>query len=309
MPQHGKTDNSCTRVCNRLRHEHSLEFKEVWQDQQERDQQNYLTAGVQEHGSERLSCTLEKVSRHHAEGNHEEGCRKDAHGPGGKLYELGVVRCERCHEGFRLPHEDCPGDEHESACVNEGKLEGFLDAAIEACAVVVADNRLRSVDKSEERQDDDRDNAIGDTESGNRHVATRKCSSRLDADVSVGGQAPGQDCVHQAVANLHHRRRQAENINLPDIGGAELHMTPANVDRRGLLDEKLRDECRGDKLRGDGRPGSALDAPVEFHDKEVVQDDVCDCARNFAEHGGFRVTHRTDEVVHARGDCLEYGTA
>ena len=208
-----------------------------------------------------------------------------------------------------MPHENCPGDEHEPACVNKGELEGFLDALVEAGAVVVADNRLRSVDKSEERQDDNRNNAIGDTESGNRHVATRKCSGRLDADVSVSGQAPGENSVHQAVANLHHGRWQAKNVDLAYVGGAELHVAPANVDRRGLLNEKLRDECRGDKLRGDGRPGGALDAPVELHDKEIVQDDVCDGSRNFAEHGGFRVTHRTDEVVHARGDCLEYGTA
>ena len=309
MPKHGKADNSGPRVGNRLRHEHSLQLKEVRQNQQERNQQNHLTAGVQEHGSERLSGPLEKVPRYHAEGNHEECSRKDAHGPGGKLYQLGIVRGKRCHEGFCLPHENCPGNEHEPACVNEGELEGFLDAAVEAGAVVVADNRLRSVDKSEERQDDNRNDAVRDAECGNRHVAPRKGSGRLDADVSVSGEAPGQNRVHQAVANLHHGRRQAENVNLADIGCTEFHVAPANVDRRCFLDEKLRDECRGDKLRGDGRPGGAFDTPVEFHDKEVVEDNVRDGARDFTEHGRFGVSHRTDKVVHAGGDCLEHGAA
>ena len=167
-----------------------------------------MTAGIQEHGPECLSCTLEKVPRNHAEGNHKEGDCKNAHGPGRKLDELRIVRCKRCHECFGLPHEDCPGDKHETARINKGELERFLDAGVEARTVVVADNRLRAVNESEERQNDNRNDAVGNAESRNGHVATRKCAYRLHAHVSVGGQAPGEYCVHQAIANLHYRRRQ-----------------------------------------------------------------------------------------------------
>ena len=174
------------------------------QNQQEGNQQNHLTAGVQEHGAERFSRSLEKVPRYHAEGNHEECRCKNAHRPGRKLDEFGVVWCERRHKGFRLPHKNRPCNEHESACVNEGELERFLDTVVEARSVVVADNRLRSVDKSEERQDDNRNDAVGNAEGGNRHIAARKCARSLDADVSVGGETPGENRIHQAVANLHH---------------------------------------------------------------------------------------------------------
>ena len=85
-------------------------------------------------------------------------------------------------------------------------------------------------------------------------------------------------------------------------------MAPANLDRRRLLDKELRNESRGYQLRCDGRPGGTFDTPVEFHDKEVVENDVRDSTRDFAEHGRFGVTHRTDKMVHARGDCLEGGS-
>ena len=131
----------------------------------------------------------------------------------------------------------------------------------------------------------------------------------MQAYVAVSSKAPGENRVHQAVAHLHNARRNAEDDNLPDIGEAELHVPPANADGRILLDEELRNECRGHQLRTDGRPGGALDSPVEFHDKDVVENDVRDCTRNFTEHGGFGVPHRTDKVVHAWSDCLENRTA
>ncbi len=268
-----------------------------------------MTTSVQEHSPERFSCTLEKVPRHHAEGNHKESCRKNAHGPGRKLDELGIVRGEGGHEGFGLPHENSPRGKHEAARINKGEFECILDAVVKACSVIVTDNRLSTVHKSEERQNDNAHDAVGNAEGRNRHVAAGKHACRLDADVSVGGKAPGQDGVHQAVANLHHGRRQTENINLAHVGGAQLHVAPANANGGALLDKELGNECRGHKLRTDGRPGGALDTPMELHNKEVVEDDVRDGTRDFTEHGGFGVPHRTDKVVHAGGDCLENGAA
>ncbi len=106
---------------------------------------------------------------------------------GRKLDKFGIFRCERRHKGFCLPHENAPSYEHESARVNEGELECFLDAVVESCAVVVADNRLCAVNESEKRQNDNRNDAVGDSECRNCHVATRKRASCLDADVSVSG--------------------------------------------------------------------------------------------------------------------------
>ena len=208
-----------------------------------------------------------------------------------------------------MPHEDCPSDKHKAARINEGELEGVFDSGIEACAVIVADNRLRSVNESQERQNDNADNTVGNAEGRNRHVATGKRADRLDADVSVSGKAPGQNGVHQAVANLHHRRRQAQNINLAHVGGAQLHVAPANANWRALLDKELGDESGCHKLRADGGPGGALDSPMELHDEKVVKNNVSHGACDFAEHGRFGVTHRTDKVVHAGGDCLEHGAA
>ena len=208
-----------------------------------------------------------------------------------------------------MPHENCPSDKHKATRINKGELEGVLDSGVEACAVIVADNRLRSVNESQKRQNDNADNAVGDAEGRNRHVATGKRASGLDADVSVSGKAPSQNRIHQAVANLHYGRRQAQNINLADIGGAQLHVAPANANGRALLDKELGDESGCYKLRADGGPGGALDSPMELHDEQVVENNVRDSAGDFAEHGRFGMAHGTDKVVHAGGDCLEHGAA
>ena len=208
-----------------------------------------------------------------------------------------------------MPHENCPSDKHKATRINKGELEGVLDSGVEACAVIVADNRLRSVNESQERQNDNADDTVGNAEGRNGHIAAGKRASGLDADVSVSGKAPSQNGVHQAVANLHHGRRQAQNINLAHIGGAQLHVAPANANGRSLLDKELGNECGGHELRADGGPGGALDSPMELHDEKVVENDVGDSAGDFAEHGRFRVAHGTDKVVHAGSDCLEHGAA
>ena len=165
------------------------------------------------------------------------------------------------------------------------------------------------MNESQERQNDNADDTVGNAESRNCHIAAGKRAGGLDADVSVSSKAPGQDGIHQAVANLHHGRRESQNINLADIGGAQLHVAPANANGRALLDKELGNKCRCHELRTDGSPGGALDSPMELHDEKVVENNVCDCAGDFAEHGRFRVTHGTDKVVHAGGDCLEHGAA
>ena len=191
MPEHEHADDGGAGIGDGLREEHSLQFKETRQYKQEGNQQDYLTAGVQEHGSERLSCTLEKTSRHKSERNHEESRTEDAHGPGGGLLQFQIVRGEGRDENLGLPHQYGPGDEDESESVEERELEGRLHAVVEACAVVVSDNRLCSMNEPEQREQYERGDAVHDAESGNRHVSTRKVLRRGKADVPVGGEAPG----------------------------------------------------------------------------------------------------------------------
>lgn len=191
MPEHEHADDGGAGIGDGLREEHSLQFEEARQNEQEGNQQDYLTAGVQEHGSERLSCTLEKTSRHKSERNHEESRTEDAHGPGGGLLQFQIVRGEGRDENLGLPHQYGPGDEDESESVEERELESRLYAGIETCAVVVADDGLRSVHEPEEREQYERCYAVHDAECRNRHVATRKLFRRGKADIPVGGEAPG----------------------------------------------------------------------------------------------------------------------
>ena len=86
-------------------------------------------------------------------------------------------------------------------------------------------------------------------------------------------------------------------------------MPPADTDGGALLDEELGNQAAGDKLGTHRGPGCPFDAPVEFHDEQPVQDDIGNSPGDFPEHGGFRMAHGTDEVVHARSDSLEYRPA
>ena len=108
-----------------------------------------MTAGVQEHGPERLSCTLKETARSHTEGNHEKCRTENAERPGGHILQFQVVRRKRGHQRFGLPHHDAPCNKHEAAGVDEGELQCTLDAVVQAGAVVVADNRLRTVHETQ----------------------------------------------------------------------------------------------------------------------------------------------------------------
>ena len=244
--QHGHAYDGGPRVGDGLCHEHSLQFKEVRQNQQERNQENHLAASVEEHGPERFSGSLEKIASQHAEGNHEERRREDSHGPCGEFLQFGVFGGKRGDKRFGLPHHGSPAEEHERTGVNERELERFLDAVVESCSVIVTDDRLRSVDKSQKRKHDNRDDAVDNAESGNSHVATRKRFGGLDAYVAVSREAPRKNRVHEAVANLHHRRWESQNVNLADIGDVQLHVAPANLDGRGFFDKELRNQAACD---------------------------------------------------------------
>ena len=252
---------------------------------------------------------MEEIPSQHAEGNHEERRSENSHGPSRNLLQFEVVGRERCDERFGLPHHGAPAEEHERPRINERELERRLDAVIEPCAVIVPDDGLRSVDESQKREHDNRNNAVDDAECRNCEVSTRKFSGRLDTYVAVIREAPCQNRVHEAVANLHHGGRESQNVNLADVGGVQLHVAPANLDGRGLLHEKLRNQAACDQLRTNCCPGGPFDSPVEFLDENPVQNDIADRACDFAEHGGFGVAHGADKVVHAGRDCLENCTA
>ena len=89
----------------------------------------------------------------------------------------------------------------------------------------------------------------------------------------------------------------------------QLHVAPADLDGRGLLDKELRNQAACDELRTNGSPGGAFDSPAELHDEQPVQNNIADSACDFAEHGRLGVAHRADKVVHAGGNCLENRTA
>lgn len=203
MPEHEHADDGGSRIGNGLGEEHALQLEKARQNEQEGNQENHLTAGVQEHGPERLSCTLEETSGHKPERNHEECRTENPHGPGSGLLQFQIVRGEGGDEHFGLPHQYGPSDEDESESVEERELEGRLHAAVEACAVVVSDNRLSSMNEPEQREQYERGYAVHDAECGNCHVAAGELRSRGKADVAVGGETPGENSVHEAVADLH----------------------------------------------------------------------------------------------------------
>ena len=220
-----------------------------------------------------------------------------------------VVGREWRDERFGLPHHGAPANEHKRSCINERELERFLDAVVEPCAVIVPDDGLSAVDKSQKREHDNRDDAVDDAKCRNCEVAARKFTRGLDAYIAVSRETPCQYRVHEAVANLHHRWRQAQNVNLADVGEVQLHVTPANLDGRGLLYEELRNQTACDQLRTNCCPCSPFDSPVEYLDEQPVQNDVADGSSDFAEHGCLGVPHRADKVVHAGGNRLENGSA
>ncbi len=134
-----------------------------------------------------LACALEEVPCDHAERNEYKTEREQAHCPGGNFLQVGVVRGERRDEHFCLPLEHCAGNEHECKRIDEGELQHAAHAAVEHGAEVVADDRLRSMYKAEERQEDDGDDAVQNAECRNGDIAARERVGRFQALVAVGG--------------------------------------------------------------------------------------------------------------------------
>ena len=63
--EHDDGDEGRHKVRDGLSHEHATESKETRHNKQERNQQNELTASVQEHRTPGFARSLEKVTRHH----------------------------------------------------------------------------------------------------------------------------------------------------------------------------------------------------------------------------------------------------
>ncbi len=264
-----------------------------------------MTAGVQEHGTTCLSCTLEETACDHTAGNHEDGAGENSHGLGGHFLHLQISRSEGRHKCLGLPLEQKPGQHHKYHGVKVGELYHALDAGVELCSIIVTHNGLGPVHKTKQRHNDDGYNAVQNTEGGNCHIATGHGCRRFQTLVSVGGQAPGENSVHQAVANLHDGRRQTQNVDLADIGPAQLHVASVDLDRGSLLQEKVGNQNTADQLGADGCPGGSLDTPVQSHNKDIVQNHVGCGTDDFSEHGGLGVAHGTDKVVHAGSHRLE----
>lgn len=216
-----------------------------------------------------------------------------------------VARGKGCDERFRLPLDKCPGKNHKRQGIDVGEFHYAFDTVEKFRPVVKSDDGLGSVDESKERHYNNGYHAVQDAEGGNSHIAAGHGSCGFQALVSVGGKAPGENGVHQAVANLHYGRRQSQNVNLTNVGEAQLHVATVDFYRGGLLQEEVGDEQAAYQLGTNGCPGGALDTPVQTHDKYVIQHHVGDRTDNLAEHGGLGVTHGSDKVVHARSHRLE----
>ena len=268
--EHDDGDEGRRKVSDRLRHEHATKPEETRHNKQERNQQNELTASVQEHRTPSLARSLEKVTRHHSKRYKRHHANEGAESFARELLHVLVVRHKRRHKRKRICHHENPRNHDERRCIEHGELERVTDTVVVLGTVIVPDNRLRARHKAHEWQNNHGDYAHEDSECGNCLVASRHTVHYRQVTSAIRCEAACKNGIQETVANLHNARREPKNKNFAHIREAELHVTAVDLDRRRLFHEELHHGKAADELAQDSRPSSALNAPVELHDEKPV---------------------------------------
>ena len=284
-------DEGGDEITHRFREEHGEDLirQELWQDQDERDQQDDLPEAGEQQADFRLAEGHEALLASDLCTEGEDAGHIDAERPGCIAAKLHIAG-EDAGEELRLQHDDRP----EQGCIAEagGKLCGecFLHAVCIARTEVEADDRLTALTDALHRQCRQLADAGDDRHCADRDITAVTCEA--------GGEADGE----QALGRQHHEGGDAETQARKDDLRVELHIRPAKVQKGLLSGQEAEDPDGTDRLtehRGERR---ALHAHPQDEDENRIQDDVDDGTDDGCQHADFCEALGGDEGVHAEHD-------
>lgn len=244
---------------------------------EEREKRRLLALAESDEGAlaDGLKCHEEKSEEKYVEHRHAFG-------------EQFGIRIENVHDRPRQHEDDGPTEKHVGHGDRRGETNDFADAADLARAVVVADDWLRSVGESVQRQ---RDNVAHRIDDGH------------DADVNiaaVNAEHIVRCNLDDAVGRLHDKTGDAEPRDLADGFALKTRAPHAQSGQRFSSAEKRHDPDHRHKLADDRGDGCAADAQAKSENKNWIENDIDDGANEDGEHACASVALRVDETVHPR---------
>ena len=289
-------DEGGDEITHRFCEEHGEDLirQELWQDQDERDQQDDLPEAGEQQADLRLAEGHEALLASDLRTEGEDTGHIDAECPGCIAAKLHIAG-EDAGEELWLQHDDRP--EQGRIAEAGGKLCGecFLHAVCIARTEVEADDRLTALTDALHRQCRQLADAGDD-----RHCADRDIPA-------VAREAGGEADREQALGRQHHECGDAETQARQDDLRVELHIRPAKVQKGLLSGQEAEDPDRADRLTEHRGERCAMHTHPQYEDENRIQDDVDDGADDGRQHTDFCEALGRDEGVHAEHGHHEDG--
>ena len=265
---------------------HGFVLEEVWQNENQRNQQNELSQAGHKQADFCLTqgnkCLLAAVLEAHGETPGQE----DPHGPGSVIHQRLLIGKDPGKKGGKQlnqqPEKHGVADAHSKLAE-----EGFLHPPQLPGAVVVADKGLSALTDAGEGH-------------GNQLVHGGQhghCPhSHIPAVAEQGGsEADGED----ALCGDHHEGGNTQTQAGQDHPRDQTHVLPAKLQRGFAAGEKPQDPHRADRLTEHRGSGSSGDSHIQNENQNRIQNDIDNGANNRGEHTDLGKALGGDKRVHA----------
>ena len=249
---------------------------------QEQGQGDEAGQVADERGGGRLSRfahRLEEDGGHLDEAGEGDEGEEDAEGLDGKLPIQRVALAENAHDELGAKLKDQRRGKAHGQGGGQDQLVRLADAVVFLRAVVIAQNGLAAQDHADDDVDDDGIDLRLDADDGNGDVRPVDGQGAVVRQHEVADQGDDHD------GNLRHKGRDAQlngRKKHPPVGFETGFFQPEAL---GLPQQIHGVQDEGQDLPRHGRPGRALDPPVQAEDEDGVQDDVRHRTGDGGDHG------------------------
>ena len=172
------------------------------------------------------------------------------------------IRIENVHDRPRQHEDGGPAEKHVGHGDGRGEADDFANAADLARAVVVADDWLRSVGESVQRQRDNVAHRIDDGHDADVNIAAVNAEHIVRCDLD------------DAVGRLHDKTGDAEPRDLADGFALKTRAPHAQSGQRFSSAEKRHDPDHRHELADDRGDGCAADAQAKSKNKDRIENDI-----------------------------------